>query len=77
MKYKYQFTDDTSKQSIIDTHSDKYLIEEDHHIDGNYLIFSDIKPIDVQLQDIQNNTDLLLLKQEGIIWLIKYMSINL
>jgi hypothetical protein len=67
MKYEYQFTNNTEKQNIINAHKDKYLIEEDHHIDGNYLIFSDIKPIDAQLQNIQNNTDMILLKQEGII----------
>lgn len=67
MNYKFQFLDDTDKQQIINNNSDKILLEEQHLLEGNFLIFSNIKPLEHQLQDIKNNTDLIILKQEGII----------
>ncbi len=41
MQYKHQYTDDDDKQSIIDANADKFLIEQQNLIDGNFLVFAD------------------------------------
>jgi len=67
MTYKYEYTDDTTRQTIIDAHTDKILLEDQHFLTGNFLVFSEVKPLEDQLNDIKNNTDLIILKQEGIV----------
>jgi hypothetical protein len=42
MNYKYQYTDDASRTTIVAANTDKVLIEEDNISDGNFLKFSDI-----------------------------------
>ncbi|MDP4158146.1 MAG: hypothetical protein Q8911_00070 [Bacillota bacterium] len=41
MLYKYQYTNSTDRQQIIDGNANKSLIEEDNIADGNFLVFSD------------------------------------
>jgi hypothetical protein len=67
MLYTYQYTTAAERQTIIDSHTDKFLTEERNITEGNFLVFSDIKPLENSIQDIKNNTDMILLKQEGII----------
>lgn len=55
MQYKFQYQNDTDRINIINQNKDKILIEEQNITEGNFLIFSDIKPIDNQLNDLQNN----------------------
>ncbi|CAB1262645.1 hypothetical protein LN736_18495 [Clostridium sp. WLY-B-L2] len=47
--YKFQYKDGAEKQNIIDQNKDKILIEEDSIKEGNFLIFSDIKPLENQM----------------------------
>jgi len=42
MKFKFEYHDNDERQSIIDEHSDKFLIEEQNITEGNFLIFSDV-----------------------------------
>lgn len=67
MTYKFEYTDDTSRQNIINAHMDKNLIEDQHYVVGNFLIFSDVKLMEDQMNEVKNNTDLIILKQEGIV----------
>lgn len=67
MKYKFQYQTEEEKQTIINNNSDKVLIEYQYLIDGTFLIFADVQPLENALQDIKNNTDLIILKQEGLI----------
>lgn len=55
MNTKIQYTDLTDRQTIMDANKDKTLIEEQNIKEGNFLIFSDIKPIENQIGDLQNN----------------------
>lgn len=55
MKYKYQYKDNTERQSVLDSHKGKYLVEEQNITDGNFLIFSDIKPTEDKFKDLQDN----------------------
>ena len=43
MIYKFQYSNDEERESLIKEHSDKNLTEEQNLADGNYLIFSDKK----------------------------------
>jgi len=42
MRYKIQYTDD--REQVIKDNADKFLIEEQNLLDGNYLIFETDKP---------------------------------
>ncbi|MFC0905009.1 hypothetical protein ACFHWD_09965 [Clostridium sp. MT-14] len=44
--YKFRYKDDAEKQNITDQNKDKILIEGDSIKQGNFLIFSDIKPLE-------------------------------
>ena len=67
MNLKFQYTDQSDRQAKIDANSGKILIEEQNITEGNFLIFSDVKPLENQLQDLKNTVNMILLKQEGII----------
>ena len=56
MQYKIQYTDSTDRQTKIDSNKDKILIEEQNYLnEENYLIFSDIKPLENQVKELQDN----------------------
>ena len=55
MIFKIQYTDTVDRQEKIDANTDKTLIEEQNITEGNFLIFSDVKPIENQLTDAQDN----------------------
>ncbi|MDI2588031.1 hypothetical protein OR571_13130 [Psychrobacillus sp. NEAU-3TGS] len=44
MIYRFQYTDEASREQIISLNQDKRIIEEQNIIDGNFLIFTDEKP---------------------------------
>lgn len=67
MNYKFQYTTQDEKTAILNNNKDKILIEEQNITEGNFLIFSDVKPLENQLNDLNNTANIILLKQEGII----------
>lgn len=67
MTTKIQYTDATDRQTKINANTDKTLVEEQNITEGNFLIFSDIKPLENQLNDLNNTANMILLKQEGLI----------
>lgn len=52
---KIQYTDVADRQTKIDENIDKTIIEEQNITEGNFLLFSDVKPIENQLQEQQDN----------------------
>lgn len=64
---KIQYGIDKSREQVIAENDELILIEEQNIFTGNFLIFSDIKPLEENIKDIKNNTDIIILKQEGII----------
>ncbi|MGL5718839.1 MAG: hypothetical protein ACRCX2_37905 [Paraclostridium sp.] len=52
MLYKYEFSNEEEREIIISKNTDKYLICEDRIIEGNFLIYSDIKTVEI-LQEEQ------------------------
>ena len=67
MVLKIQYNNDEEIETILNQHSDKILIEQQNLTSGNFLILSDSPRVEDSLAEIRNNTDLILLKQEGII----------
>ena len=67
MTRRVQFDSEEEKANIIEQYKDLVLVEEQYLTEGNFLIFTDIPSVENQLQDIKNSTDMILLKQEGII----------
>lgn len=55
MIIKIQYIDSIDRQNKIDSNKDKILIEEQNIIEGNFLIFSDVKPLENQLIELQEN----------------------
>lgn len=52
---KIQYNNLEERQQIIDANQDNFLIEEQNILDGNFLIFTDIKPVEYQLRDQADN----------------------
>lgn len=53
MKFKYEYFNDEDRQSIIVKNSDKYIIEEQNITEGNFLIFTDVKPIEIEVKELK------------------------
>lgn len=49
MKYTFQYESEEQRGSLIATHSDKTIIEEQNIAEGNFLIFSDNPEEDTKL----------------------------
>ena len=62
MIYKFQFSTEEDKQSIIEANNDKYIIEIDYFKNGNVIIFSDEQSLayKISILEAENET----LKQE-------------
>lgn len=61
MILKIQYTDQASRQVVLDANKDKTLTEEDNITEGNFLIFTDIKPMETQVSELQaQNAQMLL-----------------
>lgn len=67
MNKTIQYDSLDERNIIIDENKNLLLIEEKNITEGNFLIFSDIKPLEVQLQDLNNTANLVLLTQQGVI----------
>jgi hypothetical protein len=55
MNLKIQFNTPTERQSIIEAHPTLTLIEEQNVKEGNFLIFSDTEPIEIQMQELKSD----------------------
>lgn len=53
MVYKFQYNNDEERQKILADNIEKHLIEERNVTEGNFLIFTDIKPLDIEVQTIK------------------------
>lgn len=49
MLYKFEYKDLEERELIVSQNTDKYLIEEQNIIDGNFLIFSNEKPKPIEI----------------------------
>lgn len=66
---KIQYTDSTDRQAKLTANADKFLIEEQNITEGNFLIFTDIEPVDSKVTGLQDNFDIMyaqMLKLQGV-----------
>lgn len=65
MLYKYQYATSGERASLIENNADKYLVEQQEITEGNFLIFSDIKPVEIihEATKMVENADLIALQQ--------------
>lgn len=53
MKKTVQYDTDTERSDLIAEHSGLYLIEERNITEGNFLVFTDVKPIEAEIEDLR------------------------
>lgn len=53
MKYTFEYANQEDRETIINNNQDKYLIEEKNIKEGNFLIFTDAKPIELEIENIK------------------------
>lgn len=56
MEYVFQYNDETERNSLLETNKDKYLIAEKNITEGNFLIFTDVKPIEIGMKELEQRT---------------------
>lgn len=52
---KEQYTNKDERNSILEKHKDKYLIKEKNISDGSFLIFTNIKPIELGISELNRD----------------------
>lgn len=67
MIYTFEYRDDVERDKIIADNSAKYLIEERNIKEGNFLLFTDSKPVDIEVRELKQQ---LQITQEAIDFLI-------
>lgn len=55
---KLEYTTQEERTSILENNQDKYLIEERNIREGNFLIFTDVKPIELEIEDLKGRQDI-------------------
>lgn len=66
MRFEYQYSNVAERQSLIDQHSDEYLIEERNVSEGNFLVFTDVKPTELLLAELQQSAQTTSLKLNAL-----------
>lgn len=56
MIFKKQYTNEEDKLTIIEENKDKTLIEEQNIMEGNFLIFSDTRPLEDIVNQLQQDS---------------------
>ena len=57
MIYTFEYTNGEVRESIIQSNKDKYLIEERNIMTGNFLVFSDVKPLEIELSEVKDDVN--------------------
>lgn len=57
MKIIFAYTDTNEREAILNKQKDKYLIEERNIMTGNFLVFSDVKPLEIELSEVKDDVN--------------------
>lgn len=60
MKFTFEYETQEERRNIINSNLEKYLVEEKNIREGNFLIFTDIKPLELEVQELKETMDALL-----------------
>lgn len=61
MEHIFEYSNADERKSIIEDNRDKYLITEKNIKEGNFLIFSDTRDIEMQVEQLQVDNTILLM----------------
>lgn len=53
MRYTFEYTNDEERENIIKANKSKYLIEERNISNGNFLVFTSVKPLEVEVGELK------------------------
>lgn len=57
MQYKFEFSNEEERNEIIANNSERFLIEEHHLFEGNFLVFTDEKSTLIEMQELKEKID--------------------
>lgn len=66
MEYVFEYTGNEERDTIIQKNRNLFLIAEKNIASGNFLVFSDIKPLTVQIAELEQNNKLLEAKNQAL-----------
>lgn len=55
MIYEFEYKTSEEKAVLMETNKDKYLIKVQETVDGNFLTFTDVKPIELTLEELRKD----------------------
>lgn len=58
---KEEYSNKEEREMIINKHRDKYLIEEQNITEGNFLVFMDVRPVEIEIEELKLQNDMLLI----------------
>lgn len=64
--YRIQFDTEEKRESLLVEHADKYLIEEARLFEGNFLIFTDVSPVEADIKELKQANKLLKAKDKAL-----------
>lgn len=67
MLYKVEYQNETDRKALLSLHSDKYLVEDQIVDEGNFLFFTDEKPLSVQIEEVKVKNDELSMTVDSIL----------
>lgn len=59
MEFKYQYKDENERNYLLESNKGKYLVSEQILFEGNFLVFSDVKPVEVEIEELKQENKLL------------------
>lgn len=59
MKYIFEYTSPEQRVTIIAENNDKYLIVEKNIREGNFLVFTDVKPVEIEIEELKQANQLI------------------
>lgn len=66
MIFKRQYTTNEERELLVNENKDKFLVEEMNIQEGNFLVFSDTKPIYIEIEEIKSENVLLKSQNQAI-----------
>ncbi|MCM3758216.1 hypothetical protein M3197_12155 [Sporosarcina aquimarina] len=66
MIFKRQYTTNEERELLVNENKDKFLVEEMNIQEGNFLVFSDTKPIYIEIEEIKLENVLLKSQNQAI-----------
>lgn len=55
MVFKFQYSNQAEREKILSDNKNNFVVEEQFLFEGNFLIFTDIKPLENQVQELKDN----------------------